>query len=78
MGAEGPLYGDFRDWDRIRAWASDVARQLDSASAGKQQIMTPERLIPHRITGRVLQHGPSEKPTQLTTGCVKSTRRKGL
>jgi menaquinone-dependent protoporphyrinogen oxidase len=37
MSAEGPLSGDFRDWDRIRAWASDIAHQLDPATAGKQQ-----------------------------------------
>ena len=37
MGAEGPLSGDFRDWDRIHTWASDIARQLDSATAGQQQ-----------------------------------------
>ena len=37
MSAEGPLSGDFRDWNRIRAWASDIAHQLDSATAGKQQ-----------------------------------------
>ena len=36
MSAEGPLSGDFRDWDRIRAWASDIAHQLDPATAGKQ------------------------------------------
>jgi menaquinone-dependent protoporphyrinogen oxidase len=37
MGAEGPLSGDFRDWDRIRSWASEIAHQLDPAPAGKQQ-----------------------------------------
>ena len=37
MAADGPLAGDFRDWDRIRAWASDIARQLDPATAGTQQ-----------------------------------------
>jgi menaquinone-dependent protoporphyrinogen oxidase len=37
MGAGGPLSGDFRDWDRIRTWASDIARQLDSATAGQDQ-----------------------------------------
>ena len=37
MGAEGPLAGDFRDWDRIRAWATDIAGQLDPATAGTQQ-----------------------------------------
>jgi menaquinone-dependent protoporphyrinogen oxidase len=37
MAAEGPLSGDFRDWDRIRAWASGIARQLDSATAGTRQ-----------------------------------------
>jgi menaquinone-dependent protoporphyrinogen oxidase len=37
MGAEGPLSGDFRDWDRIRAWASDIAQQLDRDSAERQQ-----------------------------------------
>jgi menaquinone-dependent protoporphyrinogen oxidase len=37
MGAEGPLSGDFRDWDRIRAWASDIAHKLDGATAGTQQ-----------------------------------------
>jgi len=37
MGAEGPLSGDFRDWDRIRAWASDIAQQLHRASAERQQ-----------------------------------------
>jgi menaquinone-dependent protoporphyrinogen oxidase len=36
MSTEGPLSGDFRDWDRIRAWASDIADQLDSATAGTQ------------------------------------------
>jgi menaquinone-dependent protoporphyrinogen oxidase len=36
MSAEGPLSGDFRDWNRIRAWASDIAHQLDPATAGKQ------------------------------------------
>jgi menaquinone-dependent protoporphyrinogen oxidase len=35
MGAEGPLSGDFRDWDRIRAWAKDIARQLDPATAAR-------------------------------------------
>ena len=34
MAADGSLSGDFRDWDRIRAWASDIARQLDLATAG--------------------------------------------
>ena len=34
MSAEGPLSGDFRDWDRIRAWAVEIAHQLDSATAG--------------------------------------------
>jgi menaquinone-dependent protoporphyrinogen oxidase len=37
MAAEGPLSGDFRDWDRIRAWASDIARQLDPATAETPQ-----------------------------------------
>ena len=37
MGAKGPLSGDFRDWDRIRAWATDIADQLDPATAGTQQ-----------------------------------------
>jgi menaquinone-dependent protoporphyrinogen oxidase len=37
MAADGPLSGDFRDWDRIRAWASDIARQLDPAIAETQQ-----------------------------------------
>jgi len=37
MAADGPLSGDFRDWDRIRAWASDIARQLDPATAETQQ-----------------------------------------
>jgi menaquinone-dependent protoporphyrinogen oxidase len=37
MSAEGPLSGDFRDWDRIRGWAADIAHQLDSATAGKEQ-----------------------------------------
>jgi hypothetical protein len=37
MGAEGPLSGDFLDWDRIRSWAAEIARKLDSASAGKRQ-----------------------------------------
>jgi menaquinone-dependent protoporphyrinogen oxidase len=37
MGAKGPLSGDFRDWDRIRAWASEIAHQLDSATDGQQQ-----------------------------------------
>jgi menaquinone-dependent protoporphyrinogen oxidase len=36
MSAEGPLSGDFRDWDRIRTWASDIAHQLDPATTGKQ------------------------------------------
>jgi menaquinone-dependent protoporphyrinogen oxidase len=36
MAADGPLSGDFRDWDRIRAWASDIARQLDPATAKTQ------------------------------------------
>jgi len=36
MSAAGPLSGDFRDWDRIRAWASDIAHQLDPATVGKQ------------------------------------------
>ena len=36
MGADGPLSGDFRDWDRIRAWAAEIAHQLDPATAGKQ------------------------------------------
>jgi menaquinone-dependent protoporphyrinogen oxidase len=36
MAAEGPLSGDYRDWDRIRAWASDIAHQLDPAIAGNQ------------------------------------------
>ncbi len=26
--SNGELAGDFRDWDQIRAWADDVARQL--------------------------------------------------
>ena len=37
MSAEGPLSGDFRDWDRIRAWAAEIAHQLDPATAEKQQ-----------------------------------------
>jgi menaquinone-dependent protoporphyrinogen oxidase len=37
MGAEGPLSGDFRDWDRIRAWATDIAHQLNPATAETQQ-----------------------------------------
>ena len=37
MGAEGPLSGDFRDWDRIRAWAFEIAHQLDLAIAGQEQ-----------------------------------------
>jgi len=37
MAADGPLSGDFRDWDRIRAWASDIARELDPATAKTQQ-----------------------------------------
>jgi menaquinone-dependent protoporphyrinogen oxidase len=28
MGAEGPLSGDFRDWDLIRGWAQDIADEL--------------------------------------------------
>lgn len=36
MSAEGPLSGDFRDWDRIHAWAAEIAHQLDPATAGKQ------------------------------------------
>jgi hypothetical protein len=35
--ADGALSGDFRDWDRIRAWASDIAHQLDQTTAGRQQ-----------------------------------------
>jgi menaquinone-dependent protoporphyrinogen oxidase len=37
MGAKGPLSGDFRDWERIRGWASDIADQLDRATAEGQQ-----------------------------------------
>jgi menaquinone-dependent protoporphyrinogen oxidase len=37
MAAEGPLSGDFRDWTRIRAWASDIAHQVDQTTAGRQQ-----------------------------------------
>ena len=37
MSAEGPLSGDFRDWERIRAWASDIGRQLNQATAERQQ-----------------------------------------
>jgi menaquinone-dependent protoporphyrinogen oxidase len=37
MGAAGPLSGDFRDWERIRGWASEIAHQLDQATAGRQQ-----------------------------------------
>ena len=37
MAAEGPLSGDFRDWTRIRAWASEIARQLDQMTAERQQ-----------------------------------------
>ena len=29
--------GDFRDWDRIRAWAVDIAHQLNPATAETQQ-----------------------------------------
>jgi menaquinone-dependent protoporphyrinogen oxidase len=36
MAAEGPLSGDFRDWTRIRAWASDIAHQVDQTTAGRQ------------------------------------------
>jgi menaquinone-dependent protoporphyrinogen oxidase len=36
MGAKGPLSGDFRDWDRIRAWAAEIAHQLDPATTGRQ------------------------------------------
>ena len=37
MGEKGPLSGDFRDWERIRGWASDIAHQLDQATAERQQ-----------------------------------------
>jgi menaquinone-dependent protoporphyrinogen oxidase len=37
MSAEGPLSGDFRDWERIRAWASDIGDQLNQATAERQQ-----------------------------------------
>jgi menaquinone-dependent protoporphyrinogen oxidase len=37
MSAEGPLSGDFRDWERIRAWASDIGQQLNQATAERQQ-----------------------------------------
>ena len=36
MAAEGPLSGDFRDWERIRGWAADIAHQLDPTTAGRQ------------------------------------------
>jgi menaquinone-dependent protoporphyrinogen oxidase len=36
MAAEGPLAGDFRDWERIRAWASTIADELNRATAGKE------------------------------------------
>jgi hypothetical protein len=36
MAAEGPLAGDFRDWERIRAWASTIADELNQATAGKE------------------------------------------
>ena len=35
MSADGSLSGDVRDWDRIRASASDIARQLDQTTAGR-------------------------------------------
>ena len=31
--AKGPLAGDFRDWDQIRAWTDDVADQLAARRA---------------------------------------------
>jgi menaquinone-dependent protoporphyrinogen oxidase len=37
MAAKGPLSGDFRDWTRIRASASEIARQLDQMTAERQQ-----------------------------------------
>jgi menaquinone-dependent protoporphyrinogen oxidase len=37
MSAEGPLSGDFRDWERIRAWASEIGHQLNRARAERQQ-----------------------------------------
>jgi menaquinone-dependent protoporphyrinogen oxidase len=37
MSAEGPLSGDFRDWERIRAWASDIGHQLNQAKAERQR-----------------------------------------
>ena len=39
MGEKGPLSGDFRDWERIRGWASDIAHQLDQAIAERQHLM---------------------------------------
>ena len=36
MAAAGPLSGDFRDWERIRTWAADIAHQLDQTTAGRQ------------------------------------------
>jgi menaquinone-dependent protoporphyrinogen IX oxidase len=43
MSADSHLSGDFRDWDRIRAWASDIAhssirRQQEGSSDGAAQV----------------------------------------
>jgi len=36
MSADGPLSGDFRDWDRIRGWASDIAHHIEQTTVGGQ------------------------------------------
>ncbi len=36
MAAEGPLAGDFRDWERIRARASTIADQLGRTTATRE------------------------------------------
>jgi menaquinone-dependent protoporphyrinogen oxidase len=39
--ADGPLAGDFRDWDRIRRWSEEIAAELDD-SRGSEQPSEPQ------------------------------------
>ena len=43
MGAEGPLAGDFRDWDRIRAWAIRHCPPARSRDRRNPAMMPRER-----------------------------------
>lgn len=36
MGESGPMSGDFRDWELIRGWARDVARELTADQSARE------------------------------------------